>query len=92
MTVELGLAYERPFCVLRLIMGGWLSEYHYFPPYSPELNPVEPCWHHTKNVEMANFTAKNKDELSRKICQANENINNNKQLLHSFFKYARLKL
>ena len=70
---------------------GWF-EFHYLPPYSPELNPVEPCWHHAKNIEMANYTAKNKNELARKIFQATENINNNKQLLHSFFKYARLKL
>jgi len=67
-------------------------EFHYFPPYSPELNPVEPCWHHTKNVEMANFAAKDKQELTRKIFQATDSINNNKQLLASFFKYTRLKL
>jgi hypothetical protein len=70
---------------------GWF-EYHYFPSYAPELNPVEPCWHHTKNIEMANYTAKNKDELARKIFQATENINKNKQLLASFFKYTRLKI
>ena len=69
---------------------GWF-EFHYFPPYSPELNPVEPCWHHTKNVEMANYTAKNKNELSRKIFQATENINNNKLLLHSFSTLSKFR-
>ena len=67
-------------------------EFFFFPPYSPERNPVKPCWHHAKNVEMANDTAKDKEELSRKIFQAADNSNHNKQLLHSFFKYARLKL
>jgi hypothetical protein len=41
---------------------------------------------------MANFAAKDKQELTRKIFQATDCINNNKQLLASFFKYARLKL
>ena len=29
--------------------------FEYFPSYSPELNPVEQCWHWMKNVAMVNF-------------------------------------
>lgn len=67
-------------------------DFYFFPTYSPELNAVEPCWHHTKNVEMANFTAKDKEEMERNLFQATENINKNKRLLASFFKHAGLKL
>ncbi len=37
-------------------------DFYYFPTYSPELNPVEQCWHHTKDVELANFCCCNKYE------------------------------
>ncbi len=67
-------------------------DFYFFPTYSPELNPVESCWHHTKNVEMANFTAKDREELARKLFQSTDRISNDKRLLASFFKHAGLKL
>jgi transposase len=67
-------------------------EFHYLPTYSPELNPVEQCWHHTKGVGLANFVAYNKDELAEKLFETADCINNDKQLLASFFKHAGLKL
>jgi transposase len=67
-------------------------DFYFFPPYSPELNPVEPCWHHTKNIEMANCTPKNKNEMIRNILQATKNINNDKRLIASFFKHAGINI
>jgi transposase len=29
--------------------------FEYLPSYAPELNPVEQCWQHMKNVQMSNF-------------------------------------
>lgn len=67
-------------------------DFYFFPTYSPELNPVEPCWHHTKNVEMANFAAKDKEEMVRKLFESTQKISDDQQLLASFFKHAGLKL
>ncbi|MCL2349564.1 MAG: transposase [Planctomycetaceae bacterium] len=38
-------------------------EVEYFPTYSPELNPVESCWHQIKNVYLPNFVPTSDDEL-----------------------------
>lgn len=45
----------------------------YFPAYSPELNPIEYGWAHLKGHVLANYAAKNADELftatKRGICK-----------------------
>ncbi len=45
----------------------------YFPPYAPELNPIEYGWAHLKGHVLANYAAKNADELfattKRGICK-----------------------
>ncbi len=67
-------------------------DFYYFPSYSPELNPVEQCWQQVKGVEMANYAAKDKEDLVRKALLSAENINDDKQLLASFFRHAGLSL
>ena len=55
----------------------WLAgeqriELEYFPPYAPELNPVEYLWAHLKSHELANFCAFDLEGLYRetksKLC------------------------
>jgi len=65
-------------------------EFEYFPPYSPELNPVEPCWNQIKNVYLPNFVPTSDDELVTAVHAAAMQIND-EQLLQAFFKHANLK-
>ncbi len=62
------------------------------PTYSPELNVVEQCWNQTKNVCMANFTAKNQKQIATQVRLATLSINENKNLLPAFLKHTKLKL
>jgi len=62
-------------------------EFEYFPPYSPELNPVEPCWNQIKNVYLPCFVPTSDDELTQAVCNAAEKIHEEK-LLHDFFNHA----
>jgi len=65
-------------------------EFHYFPSYSPELNPVEPCWNQIKNVYLANFVPTSDEELLSAVLESGERINEQK-LLHSFFAQAGIR-
>jgi transposase len=65
-------------------------EFHYFPSYSPELNPVESCWHHIKKVSLANFVPSNDEELVQAILESAQRINDWK-LLPKFFNYVGIK-
>jgi len=66
--------------------------FEYLPAYSPELNPVEQCWNHMKNVEMANFVPMCIEQLEEKACQAVNAINKEPKLLQAFFLHAKLLL
>ena len=65
--------------------------FEYFPPYSPELNPVEQCWHWMKDVFLVNFVPKDNPELYVKVLEAAQNINRDPKLLPAFFFHARLR-
>jgi transposase len=69
---------------------GWF-EFEYFPTYSPEMNPVEPCWNHMKNVVLPNFVPITGAELVENVHRAAMKINE-QLLIKSFFKQAKLKL
>jgi transposase len=71
--------------------AGWFT-FVRLPPYSPELNPVEQCWCHTKYADLANFVPDDVDDLRKAIDKSIAKQNNNKKLLHSFFKHAKLTL
>ncbi|GHV10374.1 hypothetical protein AGMMS50229_21430 [Campylobacterota bacterium] len=59
------------------------------PTYSPELNVVEQCWNHTKNVCMENFAAKKQKQIVEQVQLATKAINKN--LLPDFLKHSKLK-
>ena len=67
-------------------------DFQYFPTYSPDLNPVEQCWHWIKNVELPNFVPTSRDELTFAICDAANATNLSKTLLTSFFQHAGIAL
>jgi transposase len=62
------------------------------PPYAPDLNPVEWLWRHLKEVEMANLTCLDLEELHQEFHQALGRIRGKPRLFPSFFEGAGLSL
>jgi transposase len=66
--------------------------FEHFPAYSPELNPVEPCWNWMKNVDMANFVPKDVADLHSRTLESAKRLSHDHDLLLSHIKYTKLKL
>ncbi|MBZ0154902.1 MAG: transposase [Alphaproteobacteria bacterium] len=65
---------------------------HFFPPYAPELNPVEYVWTHTKMNAMANRASLALEELTTAAGDAMEQVQGEQDLLRSFLKHSGLPL
>jgi transposase len=79
--------------------AAWFTKHHpdwfrfeWLPPYSPELNPVEGCWSHSKYHELGNYCADNLDQLYRTVQDTLTAKRNDQHLLKSWFAHAGLKL
>jgi transposase len=66
--------------------------FEYLPSYSPELNPVEQCWQHMKNVRMVNFVPLSVEHLVERTSEEAQVMNNDPKLLAAFFHHAKLAL
>lgn len=64
----------------------------YFPPYAPELNPIEYAWAHTKMNPMANMTALELETLATNTRGNMRSLQKKQPLLRSFFKKSGLSL
>lgn len=64
----------------------------YFPPYAPELNPIEYVWAHTKMNPMANMSAMELDTLATNTRGNMRSLQKKQPLLRSFFKKSGLPL
>lgn len=62
------------------------------PSYSPELNPVEQCWNHTKWSDLPNFVPDDIDHLHKAVDAAITKQSKDQNLLKSFFEYSELPL
>jgi transposase len=62
------------------------------PPYAPDLNPVEWLWRHLKEVEMANLTCLDLEELHQEVHLALGRVRGKPRLFPSFFEGAGLTL
>lgn len=62
------------------------------PPYAPDLNPVEWLWRHLKEVEMADLTCRDLEELHQEFHLAVGRIRGKPRLFRSFFEGAQLPL
>jgi transposase len=62
------------------------------PSYSPELNPVEQCWNHTKYSDLPNFIPDNLDHLYHAVDASITRQSKDQTLLQSFFAFADLSL
>jgi transposase len=67
----------------------WLED---FPPYAPELNPVEPLWSYLKNTRLCNFCPWDSRELLAAVVRELGEIRWNQDLLWSFFHGSDLPL
>jgi transposase len=63
-----------------------------FPPYAPELNPVEWLWGQCKQVELANLACPDLEQLHMEFHLALGRIRQNDCLASSFFAGAKLTL
>lgn len=63
---------------------------YYFPPYAPDLNPIEYAWGHLKMNALANDASYEVDELSRKAKNGICEIRKERKLLRSFIKHSGL--
>jgi transposase len=63
-----------------------------FPPYAPELNPVDLVWAYVKHSRLGNYTPNDLTELRWQIIDEFERIKRRQDLLKSFFIHTGLRL
>lgn len=64
----------------------------WLPAYSPELNPVEQIWNHSKYSQLANFIPDNVAHLAEAVEDSLDVQSRQQNLLRSFFHCAKLKI
>ena len=67
-------------------------KYFFFPPYAPELNPVEYLWSYLKTNPLANLPIYDEIELAQTARKYSRSIQINKNLLQSFLSHSPLFL
>jgi len=65
---------------------------HRLPAYAPELNPDEGVWNHTKFARLANFAARDVDDLRRAVTAELERLRYRKDLLAGFVRHSGLPI
>ena len=63
-----------------------------WPPYAPDLNPVEWLWKHLKKVELRNLTCLDLEQLQMELHLALGRVRQRLALVRSFFEGAGLEL
>lgn len=63
-----------------------------FPPYAPELNPVDYVWAYIKYGRLANYCPHNLDELRKRVTSELTRLRTRPDLLKSFFRATGLEL
>ena len=61
-----------------------------FPPYAPELNPVDNVWSYTKHGRLANFCPSNLSELRKCVNEELSRVQSRPDLLRAFFDQTGL--
>jgi transposase len=62
----------------------------WFPPYAPDLNPVELLWSYLKYGRLANFTPNTTDEIQASVGRERRRLTRHPALLRSFFRHSAL--
>jgi len=73
----------------------WLSAHPrchavWFPPYAPELNPVELLWSYLKYGRLANFVPDTTDDIQTTVSRERRRLTRHPELLRSFFRHSAL--
>lgn len=79
---------------VRLLREGssdWLRV-EWLPAYSPDLNPVEAVWNHTKYADLANFIPDHVDHLFDEVGNSLDDLTFNNHRKHACFRWAKLTL
>jgi transposase len=63
-----------------------------FPPYAPELNPVDNVWSYVKYNRLPNYAPRNLYELRKRITGEFCRLQERSDLLRSFFRHTGLSL
>jgi hypothetical protein len=63
-----------------------------FPPYAPLLRPVEPVWSWLKYSRLCNYAPHNTLELNRRVVAEPAAIQDDQELLRSFYHASGLPL
>ena len=66
--------------------------FEWLPPYSPDLNPTQHVWGHTKYSRSANFIPDDLLHLGRTFSDTLRKTRREQRLLRSFFRQAELDL
>ncbi len=62
----------------------------WFPPYAPDLNPVEQVWTYLKYGRLANFAPNTVDEIHHEVRREGRRLALRPDLLTSFFRHSKL--
>jgi hypothetical protein len=62
----------------------------WFPPYAPELNPVEQLWTYLKYGRRANFAPRETTEIRDAVRREQRRLDRHPALLRSFFRHSDL--
>jgi putative transposase len=77
------------------LVRAWLATHPrvhivWFPPYAPELNPVELLWGYLKYGRLANFAPDAVEEIPPEVHRELRRLRRRPTLLRSFFRHAAL--
>jgi putative transposase len=77
------------------LVRAWLAAHPrcqvvWFPPYAPDLNPVELLWSYLKYGRLANFAPNTLDEIQGNVRRERRRLARHPELLRSFFRHSAL--
>ncbi|UIF88519.1 IS630 family transposase (plasmid) [Cupriavidus necator] len=83
-----GLPAHKKACVKRYVQStkGKLT-LHFLPGYSPDLNPDELVWSHTKRTGVARRPLRKGEDLQQKVNEQLQTVAENPALVRSFFRH-----
>jgi len=67
----------------------WLTV-EFFPPYAPELNPVEYLWSHLSRTDMANFVGENLAAVRKEARRSARTVGRKPDLVRGFLRHSGL--
>jgi len=62
----------------------------WFPPYAPDLNPVELLWSYLKYGRLANLAPDALDDIQTNVCRERRRLARHPDVLRSFFRHSAL--